>query len=105
MASLNEGRQPSSLEVQWPLLYANKDLIGQGTLIKLSRGVCQVAGTMPVATGMLLRVWISPATREEALYVTEARVLLACEHEFGPPRASSLLSDLLFLRLPRKLRR
>ncbi len=67
-----------------PLLYANKKFIGQGTMLKVSadRG-CHVAGTMPVAAGMVLRVWISPAHRDEALYVKEARVLWARGHEFG----------------------
>jgi hypothetical protein len=39
-------------------------------------------GTMPVAAGMVLKVWISPAHREEALYVKEARVLRAQANVF-----------------------
>jgi len=71
MDSRKERRQPSAV-VAWPLLYANKKFIGQGTMLKVSadRG-CHVAGTMPVAAGMVLRVWISPAHRDEALYVKE----------------------------------
>jgi hypothetical protein len=82
MDSRKERRQPSVV-VAWPLLYANKKFIGQGTMLKVSadRG-CHVAGTMPVAAGMVLRVWISPAHRDEALYVKEARVLWARRHEF-----------------------
>jgi hypothetical protein len=38
---------------------------------------------MPVASGMVLKVWISPADRGDALYVKEARVLWARAQEFG----------------------
>jgi hypothetical protein len=70
------------LIVQWPLLYANTELVGQGTLLHVSHWGCQIAGTMPVAAGMVLKVWISPAHREEALYVKEARVLRAQANVF-----------------------
>jgi PilZ domain-containing protein len=83
MGSFKERRQLDRFPVQWPMLYANEELIGQGTLMNLSHGGCQVAGTMPVAVGMLLKVWVSPGHREEALFVKEARVLWAREHEFG----------------------
>jgi hypothetical protein len=72
----------SPLIVQWPLLYANTELVGQGTVVNVSRRGCQIAGTMPVAAGMVLKVWISPAHRDEALYVKEARVLWAEANEF-----------------------
>ncbi len=68
--------------VRWPLLYTNRKLIGQGTVLHVSHRSCRVAGTMPVAAGMVLTVWISPANRDEALYVKEARVLWAQTNEF-----------------------
>jgi hypothetical protein len=77
------GSLPTSLVVQWPLLYANKKLIGQGTVLNVSQKNCHVAGTMPVAAGMVLKLWVSPAHRDEVLYVKEARVLWARAHEFG----------------------
>jgi PilZ domain len=82
MDSLRKWREPSHLEMQWLVLYANKSLIGQGTLLTVSHEGCQVAGTMPVAVGMVLKVWISPADRDEALYVKEARVLWMRGHQF-----------------------
>jgi hypothetical protein len=82
MDSLREWREPSRLEVQWLVLYANKKLIGQGTLRNVSHEGGQVVGTMPVAVGMVLKIWISPADRDEALYVKEARVLWVRGHEF-----------------------
>ena len=60
MGSFKERRQLARFPVQWPMLYANEELIGQGTLVNVSHGGCQVAGTMPVAVGMLLKVWVSP---------------------------------------------
>ena len=88
MASFKAPRSHVPLTVQWPLLYANEDLVGQGTLLTLSHwecqvGVCQVAGTIPVATGMVLKLWISPKHRDDAIYVEEARVLWAQANEFG----------------------
>ena len=71
------------LILHWPLLYANKELVGQGTLLTVSGREWQVAGTMPVQMGMGLKVWISPGHRDDAPYVREARVLWAGANEFG----------------------
>ena len=70
MASFKECRHHIRLTVQWPLLYANKELIGQGTLLSVSHwesqvGECKVAGTIPVTTGMVLKLWISPTGARE----------------------------------------
>jgi hypothetical protein len=83
MGSLKERRHYGRFMVQWPMLYANEELIGRGTLVNVSHAGCQIVGTMPVTVGMLLKVWISPGHREEALYVEEARVLWVKEHQFG----------------------
>jgi hypothetical protein len=83
MGSFKEWPRPSPKEVQWPMLYANKKLIGQGTVLNVSHECCEVAGTMPVEVGMVLKVWISPAHRDEAVYVKEARVLWSKAHQFG----------------------
>ena len=84
MASI-KARHPDAppLILQWPLLYANKELVGQGTLLNVSQREWQVAGTMPVERGMGLKMWISPPHRDDALYVREARVLWAGANEFG----------------------
>ena len=70
------------LPVQWPMLYANDDLVGQGTVLSISPVECRVAGTMPVTLGMRLKAWISPSNRHDALYVKTARVLWARNNEF-----------------------
>jgi hypothetical protein len=45
MASLKECHHDSPpVLVQWPLLYANKEFVGQGTLLNISHWGCQVAG-------------------------------------------------------------
>jgi len=69
--------------VKWPVLYANRALIGQGTLLELSDRGCQITGTMPVTVGMILKVWISPERRQEALFIKQARVLSAEGQRFG----------------------
>jgi hypothetical protein len=84
MASL-KAHHPDAppLILHWPLLYANKELVGQGTLLTVSEREWQVAGTMPVQMGMGLKVWMSLGHRDDALYVREARVLWAGGNEFG----------------------
>jgi hypothetical protein len=49
MASL-KAHHPDAppLILHWPLLYANKELVGQGTLLTVSEREWQVVGTMPV---------------------------------------------------------
>ncbi len=81
MDSRKERRQPSVV-VAWPLLYANKKFIGQGTMLKVSAD--RVAMWPEPSRGRRhgAKVWISPAHRGEALYVKEARVLWARGHEF-----------------------
>ena len=83
MGSSEGLRQHARFMVRWPMLYGNDGLIAEGTLLDVSHAGCRVAGTMPVAVGMLLRLWVSPVQREETVYVKEARVLWTREHEFG----------------------
>lgn len=81
MALLQGGGQVETI-VQWPLLYGNEELVGRGTLLTISPLECLVVGTMAVATGMLLKLWISPPEREDALYVKDARVLSTRGNQF-----------------------
>lgn len=83
MAYLSERRKGGRFEVRWPLLYTAEDIIGQGTILNVSSIGCQVAGNMPAAVGMTLKVWVWPSQRGEALCVEEARVLWVKAHEFG----------------------
>jgi hypothetical protein len=78
----NCGQHPP-MGLKWPVLYANRDLIGQGTLLVVSDKGCQVTGTMPVEVDMSLKLWISPEPRDEALFVKQARVVWAHGHRFG----------------------
>ena len=80
----NEGvRCHPRFRVRWPATYWNEGLFGQGTVLHVSHLGCQLAGTMPAAVGMLLKLWISSPHREEPLCVEEARVLWVKEYEFG----------------------
>ena len=71
------------VSVQWPLLYAENDFVGKGTLLMVSDVQCVVAGTMPVVKGMLLKLWISPTGRNDALCVSAARVVGGRENQFA----------------------
>ena len=69
-------RHHARLAVSWPVTYWNQDVLyGQGTILDISHVACRVAGIMPVAVGMVLKVRIAPPQREYPLYVHEARVL------------------------------
>jgi hypothetical protein len=64
--------------------YWNDDvLFGQGTMLDISHVGGRLAGTMPVAVGMVLKVQIALPQREDPLYVHEARVLWAEGCTFG----------------------
>lgn len=77
-------RHHARFTVSWPVSYWNDGvLFGQGTTLDISHVACQLAGTMPVAVGMVLKARIAPPQREEPLYVHEARVLWAEGCKFG----------------------
>jgi hypothetical protein len=81
---MSEGlRQHARFAVRWPIVYANDELFGKGTILNVSYFGGQAVGTMPVAVGMVFKMWVFPAQREGPLYVKEARVLWARAHEFG----------------------
>jgi hypothetical protein len=44
---------------------------------------CQLAGTMPVAVGMVLKLWVSPSHKDDERCLEEARVLWVRGQEFG----------------------
>ena len=83
-------RTHARFRVDWPVLYSTDGLTGQGRLLNLCMVGCQVEGTGPVAVGMLLKLSISPAHKEDKLSVEEGRVLWVKEDAFG----------LVFRRLP-----
>ena len=80
----NEGlRYHARFAVKWPVTYGNEELFGRGTVLDVSHAACQLAGTMPVAVGMRLKLWIAPPHRENSLCVDEARVLWVKDHGCG----------------------
>ena len=80
----NEGlRHYARFAVKWAVIYWNEGLFGQGTVLDVSHVGCQMAGTMPVSVGMVLKLWIAPSHREDKLCVEEARVLWTKDNEFG----------------------
>ncbi len=80
----NEGlRYYARFPVRWPVTYGNDELFGQGNVLDVSHAGCQLADTMPVAAGMVLKLWILPSHREDQLCVEEARVLWVKDYEFG----------------------
>jgi hypothetical protein len=78
-----ELRSHPRFAVMWRVLYGNKELFGQGTVLNVSHGGCQVAAIMPVAVGMRLKLWIFTPYRHDPLYVGEARVCWTKVDRFG----------------------
>jgi len=77
-------RHHARFAVWWPVTYWNENvLFGQGTMLDISHVACRLAGTMPVAVGMVLKVRIALPHREDPLFVHDARVLWAEGCKFG----------------------
>jgi PilZ domain-containing protein len=83
MTIREELRSHPRFPVVWRVLYGNQEVFGQGTVLNVSHGGCQVAAMMPVAVGMRLKLWIFTSHRKDPLYVGEARVCWAEVHRFG----------------------
>jgi PilZ domain len=69
--------------VMWRVLYGNKEVFGQGSVLNVSHGGCQVTTLMPVAVCTRLKLWIFTPYRKDPLYAGEARVCWAEGHRFG----------------------
>jgi hypothetical protein len=82
MKTTKAQRDYARFPVRWPVTYWNQGLFGQGTVLEVSHELCRVAGTISVAAGMVLQLWISPPQKEAPLCVEEARVLWVKDHEF-----------------------
>jgi hypothetical protein len=83
MATKELLRCRARFSVKWPVTYWNEGLFGRGTILDISHVGCQMAGTMPVRAGMILKLWVAPPQGETRLCVEEARVLWSKEYEFG----------------------
>jgi hypothetical protein len=84
MASL-KAHHPDAppLILHWPLLYANKELVGQGTLLTVSGEGVTGGGYNAGQDGHGPKGVDLARTPRQALYVGEARVLWAGANEFG----------------------
>ena len=79
--------------VKWLVLYGNKEVFGQGTIVNVSHAGCQVTAMMPVTVGMRLKLWIFTPDREDPLYIGEARVRWVKVARFGLELRRLLLTD------------
>src|SRR5262249_60563515 len=82
MGTIERHRHHARFDIRWPVLYGNDELLGQGTLLDISEMDCRVAGTMPVAAGMVLNLWGFPPPEDDELYVEEGRGLWGEGEEF-----------------------
>ena len=80
---VKERRAGHRVAARWPVTYWNAELFGQGTVLNVSHLGCRVAGTMTVADGMRVKLWISPPHKEDEVCVEDAEVIWANDHEFG----------------------
>ena len=78
-----ELRSHPRFAVIWRVLYGNQEVCGQGAVLNVSHGGCQVTTIMPVAVGTRLKLWIFTPDRKDPLYVGEARVCWAEAQRFG----------------------
>ena len=83
MGTIKRHRDHPRLDVRWPVLYGDDELLGQGTLLDVSGVGARVVGTMPVAAGKRLKLWVFPPQEGDELYVEETRVLWVNGQEFA----------------------
>ena len=76
-------RRHSRFPVRWHLLYGGDEFLAEGTALDLTHRGWRVAGPMPVAPGMRLRLQVSIPDREEPLCIRQATVLWANDREFA----------------------
>jgi PilZ domain len=95
---MNTGRNNPCFNVQWPILYRGQDFVGEGTMVDLSLEGGRFAGTMPVAVGMQLGLFIDSPLKSEDLIIEEAVVIWVREQEFGARFARIKTDDHQWLR-------
>lgn len=82
-----ERRAINRTALAFGLMYSGIDdtevLMGDGTVVDLSRGGLGVRGTHPVKTGMDLTLFLSLPDKEEPLFVIQGQVAWANGHQFG----------------------
>lgn len=79
--------------VKWPMSYGNEAFLAKGTVLDLTAFGWRLAGTMPVTSGMQLRVQVSVPDRSVPLQVQRATVLWVNGHEFAIEAHELALSD------------
>ncbi len=76
-------RRHSRFPVSWRVVYGTTEFVAEGTVLDLTTRGWRIAGTMPVAPGMQLRLQVCVPERPEPLHVLRATVLWANDHEFA----------------------
>lgn len=76
-------RKDPRFNVGWPILYIGDDFVAEGTIVDLSLDGGRFAGTMPVAVGMHLALFMDSPQKDEDLIIEDAVVMWVREHEFG----------------------
>jgi PilZ domain len=95
---MKPARNNPCFDVQWPILYRGQDFVGEGTMVDFSLEGGRFAGTMPVAVGMQLGLFIDSPLKSEDLIIEEAVVIWVRKHEFGARFTRVKTDDLQWLR-------
>ena len=78
-----ETKKHPRFSVKWPVKYWSEGLIGQGNVVNICQGGCQIAGTMEVTVGMRLKLSILPPSKDEPLCVEKAEVWWMKSYQLG----------------------
>lgn len=82
-----ERREIDRIPVSFGLMYSGLNetdvIMGDGTVVDISRGGLGVRGNQPVKIGMDLTVFLYLPDQEDPLFVVQATVAWATGHQFG----------------------
>ncbi len=76
-------RHYSRFPVSWRVVYGTSEFVAEGTVLDLTIRGWRIAGTMPVVSGMQMRLRVCVPERPEPLHVLRATVLWVNDHEFA----------------------
>lgn len=76
-------RAPLSFGLMYSGLDENEVLMGNGTVVDMSRGGLGVRGNQPVKVDMDLTLLLSLPDKKDPLFVIQAQVAWVNEHRFG----------------------
>lgn len=78
-----ETRKHARFAVKWAVTYSNDQLIGEGTVVNVCNGGCQIAGSIAATVGTRLELSISPSSKDDPLFVEIAEVRWNKDDQFG----------------------